>query len=98
MKSLLVICPHPENTAPSQRLKYEQYFDHWRSNGYEVVVSPFMTRRFHSIVYQPGRVLDASIRRQAFTIIVTAITARRLVVLPPASRKATLTRWVCMSM
>ena len=38
MRSLLVICPHRENTAPSQRLKYEQYFDHWRGNGYEVVV------------------------------------------------------------
>jgi glycosyltransferase involved in cell wall biosynthesis len=58
MKSLLVICPHPENTAPSQRLKYEQYFEHWRSNGFEVVVSPFMTRRFRSIVYQPGRILE----------------------------------------
>ena len=58
MRSLLVICPHRENTAPSQRLKYEQYFDHWRGNGYEVVVSPFMTRRFQSIVYQPGRILE----------------------------------------
>ena len=58
MRSLLVICPQRENTAPSQRLKYEQYFDHWRGNGYQVVVSPFMTRRFQSIVYQPGRILE----------------------------------------
>ena len=58
MRSILVICPHRENTAPSQRLKYEQYFDHWHSNGYEVVVSPFMTRRFQNIVYQPGRILE----------------------------------------
>ncbi len=56
MKRLLVVCPHPENVAPGQRLKYEQYLDHWRANGYEVVVSPFMTRRFQSIVYQPGRI------------------------------------------
>ena len=58
MRRLLVVCPHPENVAPGQRLKYEQYFDHWRANGYEVVVSPFMTRRFQSIVYQPGRILE----------------------------------------
>ena len=58
MKRLLVVCPHPENVAPGQRLKYEQYFDHWRANGYEVVVSPFMTRRFQAIIYQPGRILE----------------------------------------
>ena len=58
MKRLLVICPHPENVVPGQRLKYEQYFDHWRANGYEVVVSPFMTPRFQAIVYHPGRILE----------------------------------------
>lgn len=58
MKRILVICPHPEDVAPGQRLKFEQYFDHWRTNGYEVVVSPFMTTRFQDIVYQPGRILE----------------------------------------
>ncbi len=58
MKRLLVVCPHPENVAPGQRLKYEQYFDHWRDNGYEVVVSPFMTPRFQAMVYRPGRILE----------------------------------------
>ena len=57
-KRILVICPNRENVAPGQRLKYEQYFPHWRANGYEVVVSPFMSRRFQSIVYQPGRFLE----------------------------------------
>ncbi len=56
MKRLLVICPHPVNMVPGQRLKYEQYFDHWRENGYHVEVSAFMTRRFQDIVYQPGRI------------------------------------------
>ena len=57
-KRILVVCPHPENVAPGQRLKYEQYFGHWRAHGYEVVVSPFMSRRFQRIVYQPGRLLE----------------------------------------
>ena len=50
-KKILVICPHPENIAPGQRLKYEQYFDHWRQNGYEIKVSPFFSNRMQSILY-----------------------------------------------
>ncbi len=54
MKRILVICPYPENCAPSQRLKYEQYFAVFRESGYEVVVSPFVNRRFWSIIYKKG--------------------------------------------
>ncbi len=54
MKRILVLCPYPENVAPTQRLKYEQYFPHFRSAGYEITVSPFMSRRMWAIVYRPG--------------------------------------------
>jgi glycosyltransferase involved in cell wall biosynthesis len=54
-KSILVVCPHPENVSPGQRLKYEQYFGHWRANGYTVTVKPFMTRRMWDVVYKKGR-------------------------------------------
>lgn len=54
MKRILVICPYPENCAPSQRLKYEQYFAVFRESGYEVVVSPFVNRRFWAIIYKKG--------------------------------------------
>lgn len=57
-KRILVLCPHPVNVAPGQRLKYEQYFDAWKNEGYEVEVSPFMTNRFWDIVYKPGNVLE----------------------------------------
>ncbi len=57
-KRILIICPHPEEVAPGQRLKYEQYFPFFREAGYEVVVSPFMTQRFWDIVYKPGRTLE----------------------------------------
>ena len=57
-KRILVICPHPENVAPGQRLKYEQYFDYFRANGYDLTVSPFMPPRFWNIVYKPGRLLE----------------------------------------
>ena len=57
-KKILVICPHPENIAPGQRLKYEQYFDHWRQNGYEITVSPFFSNRMQSILYSKKNKLE----------------------------------------
>jgi len=57
-RRLLVICPYPEDTAPGQRLKYEQYFDHWREEGWELDVSPFNSDRLQEILYEPGRFLE----------------------------------------
>jgi L-malate glycosyltransferase len=53
-KSILVICPFPEGIAPAQRLKYEQYFDDWRANGYSVDVSPFMSRKLFDVAWTRG--------------------------------------------
>ncbi len=51
---MVVVCPHPENMAPGQRLKYEQYFDYFRANKIEVTVKPFMSVRFQNIIYKKG--------------------------------------------
>ncbi|MBI3555640.1 MAG: glycosyltransferase family 4 protein [Deltaproteobacteria bacterium] len=53
-KRILLICPNPEDEAPGQRLKYEQYFDYLRANGYDITVSPFITKAFWRIIYKPG--------------------------------------------
>lgn len=53
-KRILVICPAPEKVYPSQRLKYEQYFEHWRSNGYEITIAPFMNHKLWVILYKQG--------------------------------------------
>lgn len=53
-KKILVVCPHPVNTAPGQRLKYEQYFNTWENAGYEITVTPFMSPDFWNIVYKKG--------------------------------------------
>lgn len=50
-KKILVICPFPQGVAAGQRLKYEQYFDDWRENGFEVTVSSFMDMAMWKIVY-----------------------------------------------
>lgn len=57
-KKVLVICPHPVGYAPGQRLKYEQYFEIFRANGYDVTISPFMSEKFQNIVYKKGRYLE----------------------------------------
>ncbi len=55
-KKMLLICPHPENIAPGQRLKYEQYFDDWRKNGFDITVSPFFSNRMQEILYTKGNI------------------------------------------
>jgi glycosyltransferase involved in cell wall biosynthesis len=55
-KKILVIAPYPEGVAPAQRLKYEQYFDYLRQNGYEIRSTAFVGCRFWSIIYQPGHI------------------------------------------
>ena len=53
--SILIICPFPKDVAAGQRLKYEQYLNHWRENGYEITVSPFMSQSMWTVVYLQGR-------------------------------------------
>ncbi len=53
-RTLVVLCPYPEGRAPSQRLKYEQYFDDWRAAGWQVDVRPFWDEAAWSRLYRPG--------------------------------------------
>ena len=64
-KRILVLCPNPENYAPAQRLKYEQYFEFLRDNNYEIQVSSFMTESFQKIVYSQGKY----IRKIIWTVV-----------------------------
>lgn len=54
---ILVISPHPEGFAPGQRLKYEQYFEYFKKNDIEVIVSPFISEKFLKIIYRKGYIL-----------------------------------------
>ena len=53
-RSILVLYPFPEDIAPAQRLKYEQYIGYWRERGYRVTVSPFMSQRLFSVAWKKG--------------------------------------------
>ncbi len=58
MKKILVLCPYPEDVAPSQRLKFEQYYNSFRETGYEITVSPFISTSFWKIIYKEGHLLQ----------------------------------------
>jgi L-malate glycosyltransferase len=53
-KRMLVLCPFPQGVAAGQRLKYEQYFDDWRSAGWDIEISSFMDEGMWNILYEPG--------------------------------------------
>jgi glycosyltransferase involved in cell wall biosynthesis len=57
-KKILILCPSPRGTAPTQRLKYEQYLSLLEKEGYQFTISSFQTRRFWNIVYKPGRAVE----------------------------------------
>lgn len=57
MKRMLVICPYPQGLAAGQRLKYEQYFNDWRAQGWEIEVSSFMDRPMWDVIWEKGHFL-----------------------------------------
>lgn len=54
---IVVLCPHPPDRAPGQRLKFEQYYDSWRAAGWDVVVRPFWSDTTWQILYSKGHVV-----------------------------------------
>lgn len=57
-KSILFVCPYPLGKAPSQRLKFEQYFDFFRSCGFEVESSSFQSLAMWEAVYKNGNLFS----------------------------------------
>jgi glycosyltransferase involved in cell wall biosynthesis len=51
---MLVLCPYPQGVAAGQRLKYEQYFNDWRTAGWEIEVSNFMDHAMWDVVWEQG--------------------------------------------
>jgi glycosyltransferase involved in cell wall biosynthesis len=50
----LFLTPYPIHSAPSQRLKFEQYYQAFEDHGIEVHVSPFVTRALWRVLYKRG--------------------------------------------
>lgn len=50
----LFLTPYPPHCAPSQRLKFEQYYASFEEHDIEVVVSPFVTSAVWPVLYRRG--------------------------------------------
>ena len=53
-KKILFLSPYPVNKAPSQRLKYEQYFKFLEAAGYQITSSSFVDEKFWEVIYKEG--------------------------------------------
>ncbi len=53
-KRILFVVPYPFDKAPSQRLKFEQYYAQFREAGYEVEWSSFYDEEAWRVMYKPG--------------------------------------------
>ncbi len=53
-KKILFLSPYPFDKAPSQRLKYEQYYSFIKNEGFEITTSSFVDEHFWKIIYNEG--------------------------------------------
>ena len=53
-RKVLLLCPYPLGVAPGQRLKYEQYLEYLETQGYEITVSPFLSKATWNVLYRRG--------------------------------------------
>lgn len=51
---ILFLCPYPFAQSPSQRFRFEQYFEVLRAAGFQIKVSSFLTVTGWLVLYQPG--------------------------------------------
>lgn len=55
---ILFLIPYPLKEAPSQRFRFEQYFDLLEAKNYSVTVQPFLNSHNGEIFFKSGRVLS----------------------------------------
>src|SRR3954466_6221270 len=53
-RRIRVVCPYPFGVAAGQRLKFEQYYDDWRAQCWDVAASPYMDRALWDVAFEPG--------------------------------------------
>ena len=56
-KKILFIAPYPFDEAPSQRFRFEQYFNFLRENNFEIHFTPFLDQKTWKTLYSEGKVL-----------------------------------------
>lgn len=54
MKKILIIADHRLNRSPSQRYRFEQYLNYFKSEGFDWELSEIITEKDDKIFYHPG--------------------------------------------
>lgn len=54
MAKILFLLPYPLKKAPSQHLKFEQYFPYIEDEGHDITTNSFINEPFWNILYQEG--------------------------------------------
>ncbi len=58
MPKILFIAAHRPNRSPSQRYRFEQYFDFLRAKGYECELSNIISESDDKLFYSSGSILQ----------------------------------------
>ena len=58
MAKILFIAPYPQDGAPSQRFRFEQYFSILREEGHELELASFFTQKQWAKLYLEGKTLS----------------------------------------
>ena len=61
-KSIFFMVPYPLGKAPSQRFRFEQYFNLLRENQFNFVVKPFYSEKTWAILHQEGNFIAKSLK------------------------------------
>src|SRR5687768_875392 len=54
LRKILFISPYPFDSAPSQRFRFEQYFEVLKQEGFLVVQKPFWSASTWEVLYKKG--------------------------------------------
>ena len=57
-KKVLFIVPYPFDKAPSQRLKFEQYYKSIEDAGFTIEKSSFISEGFWKVIYKKGYIIQ----------------------------------------
>jgi glycosyltransferase involved in cell wall biosynthesis len=66
---VLFLVPYPKDRAPSQRLKFEQYFDIFEQQGIKIEFWPFFDKSAYRIIYHRGKYI-----KKVFYILLRYLT------------------------
>lgn len=53
-KEILFLVQYPENVSPSQRFRFELYYDVMRQNGCSITTQPFIDRKGYTVIFKKG--------------------------------------------